>query len=243
MPYMFEVCVAGNTIEVTKYYSVRYHSKGEKREKKEIPSSEAQKRINQRNAETKLRRILNSNFHDGDFLVRLDFYKANAPNGSEDMQEIMSKVTRQLRNEFRKVGQELKYVYVKEIGPRGGRHIHMVMSKCDIDIIRKVWPYGGIHVDPLNTKGQYGKIAAYFIKYAAKTEETEGKLIGKRWYPSKNLEKPKIIKKVVSANEFRKKATELTKYPGYQVDFDSVRNGISDYTGYEYFSYTLIRAG
>lgn len=75
MPYIKEVCVAGDTIEVSKYYSVRWHTTGEKRAKKEKPSSEAMKKINQRLASRNLRRLLNTNFHDGDFLVRLDFSK------------------------------------------------------------------------------------------------------------------------------------------------------------------------
>lgn len=240
MPYIRETCVAGNTIEVSKYYSFRAHSRGEKRKKKERESSEAMKRINQRNAERDLRRLMNTNFKDGDFLVRLDFFKAEAPEGSEEMQNLISKALRKLRKEAKRQGKELKYIYVKEVGPRGSRHIHMMLTKCDIDTLRKCWPYGGIHVDPLYTGGQYGKIAAYFVKYAAKTEETEGKLIGKRWYGSRNLEKPRIQKKYISANRFREEPEEKK---GYFLDKDSVRRGISELTGYEYLTYTLIKSG
>lgn len=237
MPYIKEVCVAGKTIEVSKYYSVRWHCKGEKRDPKEEESSEAQKRINQRKASTTLRRLLNTNFEDGDLLVRLDFSKESFPTGSEEMQSMMSKAIRKMRTSLKKTGQELKYIYVKEIGPKGGRHIHMVMNRCDTEIIRKCWPHGGIHIDPLISNGQYEKIADYFIKYAAKTEETEGELVGKRWYASRNLEHPKIIKKVISASKFRKKAKAKK---GYRVQKDSVRSGISGLTGYEYFTYTMI---
>lgn len=238
MPYIKEVCVAGDTIEINKYYSVRYHSKGEKRDPKVNRTSEAQKRVNQRKASRDLRRLMNTNFKDGDLLVRLDFHKVETPNGSIDMQALMSKSIRKLRAEFKKRGRPLKYIYVKEIGPRGGRHIHLMISKCSTDVLMKCWPYGGIHVDPLISKGQYSKVAEYFIKYAAKTEETEGQLIGKRWYASRNLEKPKISKHIISANTFRK---EARCKKGYEVDKDSVREGISGFTGYEYFSYTLIK--
>lgn len=239
MPYVKEICVAGNTIEVSKYYSVRHHSKGERRRPKENESTEAVKRINQRNAERDLRRLLNTNFIDGDLLVRLDFSKVK-PSGSEEMQKLMTKAMRKLRAEFVKQGKELKYVYVKEVGPRGGRHIHMVMSKTDTDTLRKCWPHGGIHIDPLISNGQYARIAAYFVKYAEKTEETEGRLIGKRWYGSRSLIKPKIKKQYISANKFRKEAKAP---PGYYIDKDSVRSGISELTGYEYFTYTLIKSG
>lgn len=238
MPYVKEVCVAGKTIEVSKYYSVKWHCVGEKREPRDKETTEAQKKVNQRQAATTLRRLMNHNFIDGDLLVRLDFSKDKSPTGSEAMQVLISKALRKIRTELKKHSQELKYIYVKEIGPKGGRHIHMVMNKCDIDVIRKCWPHGGIHIDPLISNGQYAKIADYFIKYAAKTEETEGELIGKRWYASRNLQRPRVIKKVISANKFRKEAKAKK---GYIVQKDSVRSGFSGLTGFEYFTYTMIK--
>ena len=181
--------------------------------------------------------MMNTNFHDGDLLVRYDFSK-DFPSSSEEMQEMMSKFIRKLKAQFAKQGKELKYIYVKEVGKRGSRHIHMIMSKCDTDILRKCWKHGGIHVDPLISNGQYAKIAEYFIKYAAKTEETEEKLVGKRWYASRNLQKPKITKKVISANKFRQSIKERE---GYYIDKENTVYGVSDVTGFEYFSYTLIK--
>ena len=58
MPYIEEVCVAGNTIEISKYYTYRTHTKGEKRQPKDNPTCEAQKRVNQRRAERDLRRLM-----------------------------------------------------------------------------------------------------------------------------------------------------------------------------------------
>lgn len=239
MPYIEEICVAGKTIEVSKYYSYRNYSRGEKRQTKNEPTSETQKKVNQRKAGKKLRRLMNANFHDGDMLVRFDFFKEQAPGGSEQMQSMMQRFIRKLRVEFKKLDKVLKYIYVKEVGKRGGRHVHMMISKCDTDILRKCWPHGGIHVDPLISNGQYRKIAEYFIKYASRTEETEGKLIGKRWYPSRNLERPKVKKRIVSAHFFRRKIKNIA---GYFLEKDSVNYGISEETGFEYFSYTLIKA-
>lgn len=238
MPYIKETCVAGKTIEISKYYSVKWHCVGEKRQPRKKECTETQKKVNQRKAGKTLRRLLNANFEDGDLLVRLDFSKEHFPEGSEAMQEMMSKAIRKMRSAFKKTGHELKYIYVKEIGPKGGRHIHMVMNKCDTELIRKCWPHGGIHIDPLISNGQYSKIAEYFIKYGAKTEETEGELIGKRWYASRNLIKPRVTKKVISANKFRKEAKAKN---GYIVQKDSERSGFSEITGFEYFTYTLIK--
>lgn len=239
MPYIKEVCVAGDTIEVCKYYTYRIGVKGEKREKREKPTSEAQKKVNQRKAEKELRRLMNANFKNGDALVRLDFRER--PVGSEEMQGIMAKAIRKLRREYSKEGKPLKYIYVKEVGPKGSRHVHMVLSKegMDVlDVLLRCWPYGNIHIDPLNTAPQFAKIASYFIKYAAKTEETEGKLIGKRWYASRNLTKPKVTKRIIRSNRFRE---TVMKKEGYILEKDSVRSGISEFTGFQYFSYTLLR--
>ena len=149
MPYIKEICVAGDTIEISKYYAYRAHAKGEKREEKEKPTSEAQKRVNQRQAEKNLRRLMAANFKNGDVLVRLDF--AKRPGGSQEMQALMAKAIRKLRAEYDRAGEPLKYIYVKEVGKRGSRHIHMLLSRDAIDVLtvlRKCWPHGGIHVDP-----------------------------------------------------------------------------------------------
>lgn len=237
MPYIEEVCVAGNTIEISKYYTYRTHTKGEKRQPKDNPTCEAQKRVNLRRAERDLRRLMNANFEDGDLLVTFDFYKEFSPPGSKEMQKYISKFLRQLKDALKKEKQELKYIYVKEVGPRGSRHWHCMMSRTDLKLLSKYWKYGGIHIDPLHT-GEYSKVAAYFVKYASKTEQTEGTLIGRRWTPSRNLRKPKVKKRVISTPAFRKR---YKKPKGYHLIKDSVREGISEFTGYEYFSYTLIK--
>lgn len=239
MPYIKETCVAGDTIEVCKYYTYRVNVKGEKRARKEKQTTEAQKKVNQRKAEKELRRLMAANFKNGDVVVRLDFIRR--PGGSEEMQQLIEKAIRKLRAEYKKAGASLKYIYVKEVGPKGGRHIHMILNRDGMDILTLLtacWPHGGIHVDPWTTGPNFQKLAAYFIKYALKTEETEGKLIGKRWYPSRNLKKPSVKKEVIKSNRFREQVAEKK---GYTLEKDSVRAGISDLTGYRYFSYTLIR--
>lgn len=238
MPYIEEVCVAGKTIEVSRYYTYRYGKRGEKRAGNFKPTVEAQKRANQRQAEKNLRRLMNANFDDGDYLLRLDFSRENFPPGSGEMQNKMEQFIRRLRTKFKKLGNILKYIYVKEIGPRGGRHAHMLINKCDTDILMECWGYGGIHIDPLNSGGQYAKIAAYFVKYAHRTEQTEGQLIGKRWYASRNLIRPEPKKRVVNAGSFRQQAKDRT---GYFVEKESIQYGISEMTGHEFFTYTLIK--
>ena len=236
MPYLLQEVKAGLITEIKKYYSSQYHAKGE-RGSKTKESSEAQKRQNQKIAEDHLRWLMNTNFKGGDYLIRLDFSKW-PPLDSIEMQNMTAKAIRQLKRLYHKEGLELKYIYVKEVGKRSSRHLHMICNRIDTEILRTWWPYGGIHIDPIDSSGQYGQIASYFIKYAGRTEDAEGKLIGKRYYASRNLKKPQITRRVIRANRFK----NTPKVPkGYYLDKDSVRNGISDITGWEYFSYTLVK--
>lgn len=237
MPYVEEVCKAGLTIEVSKYFTFRTHGKGVKRSPNMDKTPEAMRKNNQRRAGIRLRRLLNTNFQDGDYLVRLDFHKWK-PIDSVEMQHMIATALRRLKRIYQQNGTALKYVYVKEVGSRGGRHIHMVINRIDTEIIRKWWEYGGIHIDPLNTQGQYERIAEYFIKYAYTTEKTEGKLIGKRWYASQNLQEPIIKKRIIKAETFKQ---NIKSKNGFYLDKSSVKGGISEITGYEYFSYTLIK--
>lgn len=240
MPYYEEVCRAGKTIEYCKYHSYRYPCKGEKRGKKIKITCITQEKINQRQAEKKLRRLMNHNFCDDDYLIKLDYKLQLRPKSSIEMQRDMTIFLKKIRKIYKKSGMILKYIYVKEIGPRGASHVHMMISNCGdrniAAILKECWDKGGIHIDPLNTDGQYAKIASYFIKYADKTVKTEGKLVGKRYYPSKNLERPKVIKRIIRrVNTFYEK---IKKKKGYYLEEDSVLSGQTR-DGYDYFSYTL----
>lgn len=238
MPYVIEECYAGKTKEVKRYYSSRYHSKSE-RGKKVNDTPEAVKKENQRIAERNLRRLINTNFQGGDLLLTLDFHKWQ-PLDSVEMQSMISGAIRKLKIIYRKQGKELKYVYVKEVGPRGGRHIHMIVNAIDYELLLDWWyEFGAVHFQALDHTGQYRKIAAYFIKYAYTTEKTEGKLIGKRWYSSLNLLKPRIRKKIVkTAKEYRIK---VVVPPGWYLDKETYAEGVSEVTGYDFFEYTLVK--
>ena len=92
-------------------------------------------------------------------------------------------------------------------------------------------------MDPLYSDGQYSKIASYFMKYALKTEKTEGELIGKRYYGSRNLKKPVVEKKIILSRTFREEAPEKK---GFILDKDSEIRGVTE-QGYPYYSYSYIR--
>lgn len=244
MPYIKKICVAGNTIEVSKYHSARWNCKGEKRAVKENETSVQQEKINLRHASEKLRLLMNTNFQDGDSYLTLDMKKEVRPKSSSELQDMATEFVKAVKKLMKKLHPDIpfKYIYCKEIGPMGAAHLHMVTNVRDMDIIRACWKWGGIHLDPLNTDGQYADLAEYFIKYADKTNRTEGRQVGKKWYCSYNLEKPLIEKQVIrNVDTYNERITLPKKYGDimkYYVEGDSVLQGVNA-EGYGYFGYTL----
>lgn len=155
------------------------------RGKRRKPTSEMQKRLNQRNSERKLIRLLNTNFTKKDIRFDLTYDDCHYPNSPEDalrqMQNFLRRVKRyRVKHEM----SELKYVAVTEIGKKSGRlHHHIVMSGgIDINELAEIWGRGYTTAKPLqfNEFGIVG-IAKYLIKEP---------ILGKRWCASRNLEKP-----------------------------------------------------
>lgn len=239
MAYVLETCKAGRSIEVIKYHTYRYPGitpKESGRVPKEKITSAQQMKINSRKATKNMRRLLNHNFHKGDYLITLDYRKSDRPRDSRTMQEHVKRFLSRIRYLAKKNGITLKYLYVKEIGKRGAAHIHMVISEIPVKWIREAWEYGGIDIKPLYTD-TYEDIAEYFSKYADKTIETEGELIGKRYYPSRTLDKPKVIKKIISSKSFNKRMKDI---PGYWVDKRQTYEGTT-VMGYRYMQITYVR--
>ena len=241
MAYIEKICIAGDILEIFKYHSFRHPSPGNHglRSAKVKLTSDRQKKINSRQAERTLRWKMNANFHDGDYLVRLDF--GNEPDiDVSGMQGCITKAIRKIRDQLKHDNIQFKFIYVKEIGSRGSKHIHMMCSKIDTGYIAAAWDHGGIHVDPLTSGGQYRKVAEYFIKYSDRTEETLGQEVGKRWYSSRNLIPPIIKTRVIGAATFSREAPDNDETKGYLLEKETVTEGVNG-DGYEYFSCSYIR--
>lgn len=247
MPYIESTCKAGKTIEIERYYSSRYGRKGQTRSERVKPTEEEQKKINDRLAEKKLRRILNANFEGGDFHLVLTYKKerGSPPREPETMKDDAAKFLRALRKEYKAAGQELKYVHVMEVGTKGARHHHLVINHIDPKVIQKCWPHGRININPLDGTGQYKALAAYLVKYTSQKIHTPEGMQGKRWASSRNLIHPQAIKKIITERAWYKSEAKVPhKYKGrYYVDQDSVEQGVSnpEYSGYGFFRFTLVQ--
>lgn len=238
MAYIMEVCRAGVTIEVIKKHSRRYPPPGSRREKKKKPTPEAQEAVNARNAETRIRRDMNHNFRPGDLYITLDYARENRPEDGSEMREHGDRLKRDLRRLYKKKGLDLKYMYVIERGSRGALHHHILINAgADLKELQELWPHGRIHVDPLDSSGQYRKLASYFVKYAVKTRKTDEKLMNRYCETSRNLVKPPVEKIVVHRRHWRR---EVPQKKGYYLDKDTEQHYIDQF-GFEAMKYTLVK--
>lgn len=173
----------GDYLEVD-IYPVFEYQRG--RSKKRKPTSETQKKLNQRNAERKLIRLLNTNFTKRDIRFDLTYSDECYPDTPQDAQRELQNFLRRIKR-YRKRHEmpDLKYVAVTEIGKRTARvHHHIVMSGgIDINTLADIWGRGYTTAKPLqfNEHGIIG-IAKYMVKEP---------ILGKRWCASRNLEQPK----------------------------------------------------
>lgn len=212
MPYVERITRAGKTIEVERYFTSRYKKPGIKRGDKVKPTKEQQAKVNTRQAERKLRILMNANFGYGDYHLELDYIrkKGQPDRTKEQMRKDIDVFLRECRKEYKKAGLELKYIHVMEIGERGARHHHLVINKIDTEILQRCWykAYEGhnrIKVFPLDDSGNYAKLASYFIKYTDKHRKDEdGALQGKRWNCSKNLVRPEPEIRVITDRQWFK---------------------------------------
>ena len=112
MPYVERVTKAGNTIEIERYFTSRYKKKGISRGDKVKPTKEEQEKVNTRQAERKLRILINANYGYGDYHLVLDYIrrKGEPDRTPEQMRQDIDVFLRECRKEYRKAGLEFKYI-------------------------------------------------------------------------------------------------------------------------------------
>lgn len=240
MPYVKETCKAGRTIEITKRFSSRYSKKGITRGKNEKPTPELMQAINERNAETKLRRIINTNYGAGDLHITLTYEKDKRPSPDEAKNEL-EKYIRKIRALYKKNGKELMYIMVTEYKNKAIHH-HLLVNMVDNISVKEfvnIWGKGRPKFTYFDDTGQYKDLAHYLIKETRKTFKEDGSPSRKRWNSSKNLKKPETKKEIVKAKEWRKDPEPLK---GYIIESDSVREGYHDFNGWPFQTYSMVKS-
>ncbi len=236
MPYIEEIVKAGKTIEITKSFSARYGKKGAGRKSNCSETTEAMKKVNERNAEKKLRRLINANFGYKDIHLVLTYRRGERPT-PEQARKDLEQFLRRLRRYFKKHGRELKYIAVTEYA-NAAIHHHLVISSMDTRDLTDLWTHGQPRPTYLDRSGQYAQLASYLIKETGKTFKTPQSAVRKRWCASRNLVKPVVKKRVVAADSWQK---EPRAWKGYYIDKSSIAEGVHELTGYRYLYYMMIK--
>ncbi len=244
MSYIRKTIRTGNMVEVEEYYSNRIGIHDRRAGKQKRTPEQVRRAYIERRKKT-LRWLMNENFRDGrDALATFSWGKRGRPPDTlEDVKREARLLIRRLRDEYDRLGYELKYIYCVEIGPRGSRHIHMILShagELPLMTLQRCWP-GVVDVKPLYTQGQYEDIASYFVKqYAEKTERTTGEEMKRCFECSRNLKKPEITIERIREKDIRK---EIEPPEGTILEKSTVRQGVGRITGRPYRFYRLIVTG
>jgi len=175
-----------------------YRVKGKRRQPRALgkATSEAQARVNERNAIMNLNRIVNANFEDGrDLYITLTFDEAHYPATRAEVRLLMRNFLRRVKrahvalnilsnNAFEAV-REFKYLYVIEGGDGKRMHPHLLMTGgLSESRIRELWGMADIvNVRTLQASSNgFEALSAYLTK--------QGRINGEhRWYGSRNLER------------------------------------------------------
>lgn len=241
MPYRHETCRAGKTKQHTYYYAARTDTKEGSRRKKENKTSEAQKKVNSRQAVKKLTWIFNENYDGTSLYITFSYDRDKRPAGKEELKADIEKLLRKIREIYKAEGRGAKYVWVAEVGERGAAHVHMVLNDIDTKKLRKCWNKGWITIKPLDESGQYRKLASYFVKYSEKTMRTCEGFSGRRYNSSKNLKIPEPTKTTIRSRNAYNHTIEIPQ--GWYLDKESVAESWHEVTGFMFFTYTLIQDG
>lgn len=191
---------------------------GRKREKRK-PSTEAQKKLNERHRKEKLVRLLHANFTPEDLEIHLTY--SEQPESDEEAARHLRNYIRRVQRLRKKQGLPLlKYIAVTERGKKGGRyHHHVTLSgEIDRDTLESMWPHGYANSRRLQfTEEGLAGLGNYIVKSP----------VGKKaWTASKNLvdPEPKTRDGRISARKARELAEDIQDntqfeklYPGYQM--------------------------
>lgn len=225
-----------NASEVEEYHSGRYGAPGQKREKKEKPTSEQMKRVNQKNKEKRCRRKMRRWMDRNALWVTLTYEPKQRPPDMKAARKQFSDFRKKVWRQYRKRGCVLRWFRNIEVGTKNAWHIHMLVNRIpDTDIIiADAWPYGTVDMSPCHKRGSFRRLAAYLTK----TPETEPRLKESDYDASRNMPlrapETKQLKRWRSRDEIR-----IPK--GFYLEEDSYHEGINPVTGLLYRQYTLLR--
>lgn len=230
---------SGQVLEIEKTCSFKYKGKNTKRGPKMDKTPENMRKVNRRNAAKKLSRVINANFVENDLHMVWTYDPAKRAESPAEARCDMQKALRKLKAAYKKAGLELKYVAVTEYGKRSMHHHLVINAGLAVAAVQKIWGLGKIHVTLLDDSGDYERLAQYLLKQSDKTfNDPEKSVWSKRWCASRNLARPIEKKRAVKADSWRERPVAPV---GYYLITDSIREGVSDLTGWPFQYYKCIK--
>lgn len=203
------------------------------------PTRECQQKLNQRDAEKRLRRLILMNFCETDLEMDLTYAE---PESAEGAARDLGKYLRGIRQSYRKAGEELRYIYTIEQGKQSGRiHFHLLLNAGPVsrDALEAMWKHGfansrRLRLDETGLAG----LSAYISKGGLNRRPEE---LGKRrWSCSRNLQRPQseITDGAVREMEIRMLEDEIERrnaeeeterlFPGMTlVEAEALRNRVN----------------
>lgn len=232
---------AGNTVEVREgLRTERRGAPGRGRKMRTRPTTEEQEKINRSRQLERATVLINANFGFGDIHLTLDYRPEDRPADRKGAERHLNNFIRRVNYWAEKEALQIKRFSVTEIGRRGALHHHIVMSGgVPAEKLQALWPFGRIHITPLERNGDYKELAEYLIKKTdweyANVEAMKGK---RRYNTSQNLVRPEPKTK-----NLKQKNVNLNPRPwkGYFIPKESIYSSRDPYTGGEYLVYRMVR--
>ena len=191
MPYYETKIYSGDVVEIERYFSIRKAGERINRGKNNNTTTEQQTERNYRNAVKILSRTINANFTKQDTFITLTHKIAVS---EEDAKKAFKAYIRRVRAYIKKHKlKELKYVAVIE-WEKTRTHHHIILNSISLDTAIAIWDKGRVIVSKLDTEQDYTGLARYITKEKNYKAEEKQK---KRWSQSRNLAKPKVVRKEI----------------------------------------------
>lgn len=184
---------SGRLVQEILYTGINPSDPPKMRAEKTKLSTKARQRLNDKSSWKNLMRVLAINFSRADLVLTLTFADGFLPAGRQEARLRLKKFLELLREEWRRRGLELKYVYSLEGFYPGGRpHVHIVINGSHVAYqkIRELWAYGSnLKFERLNEYG-YEDLARYLSKEAR--EYGRAKVGERSWVCSRTIKRPII---------------------------------------------------
>lgn len=211
---------AGDTLEVECYPLTRIGPAAKAEAARRHHQRACQERQNRKNAEKKVRRLIEHNFTTDSYVLTLTWdygqidrfrmsegetdqlwQRLSLPIDEEDARRALNNFFRRVRTRMRQLGEDpraLKYLYVLELthqnkGPYTHYHFHLVIDAPGLGAreLDAIWGLGFTRCDHLSKKSEGAAGLAHYLTKHHSTEELRNDGSRmRRWGRSKNLNEP-----------------------------------------------------